>query len=215
MDRTFLFAFSSYGSVFVPLILSLTRFRGLNKELRYLSYIIFVSAGCDTISLALAMNRINSLPLTNLYLLLQFHFLVAIFKLHYGQNRVLTVAYGCTLASFLIGAFFFDGFWKLNPLFVTSSSLLLMMLSLTYFYLLLTRLPIVHIHRTPMLWVSFAVLFYYSGNFFQFLITNYILGDTDVARMLWIMHNLLNILKNVLFTIAIWQSYRRMSSSLS
>jgi hypothetical protein len=215
MDGTYLFAFCSYGSVFVPLVLSLARYRELTKELRYLTYIIFVSVGCDTISLVLGMNRINSMPFTNLYLLLQFHFLVAIFRLHYGPTRVLNLTYVCAIASFLISAVFFDGLWKLSSIFVASSSLVLMTLSLIYFYLLLTRLPTLHIHRTPMLWVSFAVLFYYSGNFFQFLITNYIQGDANTARILWILHNLLNILKNILFTIAIWQSYRRTSSSLS
>jgi hypothetical protein len=216
MDPAFLVAYLSIGSASLPLVASSARWRSAVPEVRDIGIIAAASLVCDLISLVLASNRVNSLLLVNGFLLLQFSLLVRIFSYQYSDKRPVLVMYVCILAVYLGNTAFFQGPWKLNSAFLAASSLVMIVLSLHYLYLLLSKLPTLHIHRLPMLWISFAVLVYYAGNFFQFLMSNYILaGDVDAARMLWILHNLLNILKNVLFMIAIWQSYRRMSSYLS
>lgn len=216
MDPAFLVAYVSIGSAGLPLVASASRFRSIEPEPRNLAIIALASLLCDLTSLILGANGINSLVLANGFLLLQFSLLVRIFSYQYRNTRPLLVVYVCIVVVYVVNTAFFQGPWKLNSSFLAASSLVMIVLSLQYFYLLLSKLPTLHIHRLPMLWISFAVLFYYAGNFFQFLMSNYILaGDVSAARMLWILHNLLNILKNVLFMIAIWQSYRRMSSSLS
>jgi hypothetical protein len=92
--------------------------------------------------------------------------------------------------------------------------LVLIGFSLFYFYRLLNELPIIHIQHLPMFWVSVSVLTYYAGNFFLFLVKNYLVyGESGSHKLMWILHNLLNITKNLLFAIALWQSYRKARSS--
>ena len=216
MDAAFLVAYISIGSACLPIIAFASRWRSSNREARHIAIIAIASLGCDLISLVLGANKINTLLLVNGFQLVQISLLVRIFSFQYRNTKPLLAVYVCLLVVYFVNTAFFQGPWELNTAFLAASSLVMIGLSLQYFYLLLSQLPTLHIHRLPMLWISFAVLFYYAGNFFQFLMSNYILaGDADSARMLWILHNLLNILKNTLFTIAIWQSYRRTISSLS
>jgi len=66
-----------------------------------------------------------------------------------------------------------------------------------------------------MFWVTFAVLCYYGGTLVLFLMNNLMLGKYLAShRMLWILHNICNILKNILLAIALWQSYRNLKPSL-
>jgi len=216
MDSAFVVAYISIGSACLPLIAIINRWRHTSPEVRDVSIIAIASLTCDLISRVLAGYGINTLLLVNAFTLLQISLLMRIFSYQYRNTKPLLIVYVCLAIVYLVNTAFFQGPWKLNTAFLAAGSLVMIGLSLHYFYHLLSNLPTLHIHRLPMLWISFAVLFYYAGNFFQFLMSNYILvGDASVARKLWILHNLLNILKNVLFMIAIWQSYRRMSSSLS
>ena len=216
MDPAFVVGYISIGSACLPLIATASRWRSIESEARDVAIIALVSLACDMTSLFLAINRFNTLLLGNGFQLFQISVLMRIYSLQHHRTRPLLAIYVCLVAIYAGNTAFFQGPWKLNTAFLAASSLVMIGLSLHYFYHLLSKLPTLHIHRLPMLWISFAVLFYYAGNFFQFLMSNYILeGDADSARMLWILHNLLNILKNTLFTIAIWQSYRRTISSLS
>ena len=53
------------------------------------------------------------------------------------------------------------------------------------------------------------MLTYYAGNLLLFLTNNYLtLGLEGSHQIMWVLHNLLNISKNMLFAIALWMNYR-------
>lgn len=196
MDPAFVVAYFSIGSAAIPLLASAARPKHLSVEARYVRYIAIGALVCDMISLVLSLYSVNSLLLANGFQLFQIFLLIRIYSVQRSNSRPLRIVFWCLVAVYIINTAFFDGPWKFNSTFMAASSLVMIILPLHYFYVLLTELPTTHIQRLPMLWISFAVLIYYAGNFFQFLTTNYILaGDADAARMLWILHNLLNILK--------------------
>ncbi|MEK6783397.1 MAG: hypothetical protein AABY93_16970 [Bacteroidota bacterium] len=90
-----------------------------------------------------------------------------------------------------------------------------MALSLYYLFTLLKELPTATIHRLPILWISFAALGYYGGNFFLFLFSNYLTKSIDGSlAILWVLHNILNVIKNILFAIGLWQAYHNPNSSI-
>ena len=216
MEAAFLVAYFSIGSAAIPIITVGNRWSKLSTETWHISIIAIASLVCDLTALLLGRNGMNSLMLANLFHLFQVALLMRVYSYQYADKKTLLAVFLGLALIFLGNTVFFQGPWKLNSAFLAAASLVMMFLSLHFFYRLLTNLPIENIYWLQMVWISFAVLLYYSGNFFQFLTTNYIMtGDFDVARKLWILHNLLNILKNILFTIAIWQSYRKVSSSSS
>ncbi|PZR33704.1 MAG: hypothetical protein DI538_17670 [Azospira oryzae] len=164
----------------------------------------------DVVSLVFFQLGMNSYLIVNLFLLFQF-FLC--FLLLLGQPRAITTGYraiaiGYTLL-FFINLFFVQGMWKFNSYSNSLACLILMGLALRYLYSLLRDLPELFIHQLPYFWIAAAVLTYYAGNLLLFLTNNYLtLGLEGSHQIMWVLHNLLNISKNMLFAIALWMNYR-------
>lgn len=203
------------GSVFIPLCLALAHKKRIPDELIPIYWILIVSLTCDVISISLLKYAIsiNTLLIGNIYLFAQFSLLVWIFVKQLQSKKVINIVYIFFIFFYVINISFFQGPWIFNSISNVLASLILIALCLYYFYRLLYDMPTVHIHSLPMLWISFAVLTYYAGNFFLFLVSNYLVeGARESHRIIWILHNLLNITKNILFAIALWQSYRKVRS---
>lgn len=211
MPPELIVAHFSSGSVLIPLSLVLTK--RLQAELRPLSWILLISLCSDLTSLILMQHSIHTHFIGNVYLLAQFSFIAWIFREQFKQKKTTDIILILFLFFFIINISFFQGPGVFNSVSNVIASLIMIVFCLHYFYRLLNDLPIVHIQSLPMLWISFAVLTYYAGNFFLFLVSNYLVeGAAETHRMLWILHNLLNITKNILFAIALWQSYRKVKS---
>lgn len=85
--------------------------------------------------------------------------------------------------------------------------------SLIYLYDLFRDLPVERIQDMPMLWVIFGFLFYYGGTLFLFLANNIVLeSNLESHRAIWVLHNILNVMKNVFLSIALWKQYKRTTS---
>jgi hypothetical protein len=217
MSMPFLIAYLSFGSIILPLLLSTIQWKKLTGDLVILHWILISSFLIDSGSLVLMklFNRGNTQPLVNAYLLIQFSLLFFIYARQFRNKLAFIIIYVCFLLFYFINLFYFQSIFVFNTNSNVFASLILIICALSYFYKLLNDLPLVHIHQLPMLWISFAALTYYSGTLFLFLANNYL---TEVAStshvVMWILHNLLNIIKNILFVIALWQSYRKMRSSI-
>ncbi|MEO7990866.1 MAG: hypothetical protein ABI663_15065, partial [Chryseolinea sp.] len=159
---------------------------------------------------------INTYPIANFFFLFQALLLLILYKnaLHIRLNYILiAVVYSFI---FLVNYFFLEGPYQLNAYTFSLSGVIFILLSLLYFRHLLITLPSDSVHRLPMVWINIAVLMYYSGNLFLFILNNYFsMGEHGNQRAMWILHNALNISKNLLFLIALWQSLRKTNSSTS
>jgi hypothetical protein len=216
MSIALVVAYISYSSVGVPLTIACVHRRGSWQTLRPLILILISSLLTDTISMVLMRASVNTYLLLNGYLILQTALLIWLFRREF-QNH-LTIDY--IQIAFLIFAvtnlLLVQGIWIFNSVTNVVACLVMTVFALFYLYRLLHELPIVHVHHLPMLWITFGVMTYYAGNLFLFLAKNYLtFGDSGSHRHMWILHNLLNIAKNMLFAIALWQSYRRVKSPIS
>lgn len=212
MQLGFLIAYCSFGSVIIPLSIALLHLKRMSIELKSLFLILMFSLISDLISILLAKYSpiVNTYIIINIYLVVQFSLLAYIFRSQFDRKKVVDVLVVILLLFFLLNMSFFQGPLTFNSVSNVVASLVIIGFCLIYLYQLLNDLPIIYIHQLPMLWISFAVLTYYGGNFFLFLIKNYLTyGDTGSHKLMWILHNLLNIIKNILFAVALWQSYRQ------
>ena len=149
-----------------------------------------------------------SYPLVNFYLLAQFSVLYYLFFEHLKRLLILKWIFIIFCCFYIVNISFFQGLFQFNSVSNAFASIILMGLSLYYLFTLLKELPTVTIHLLPILWISFAALAYYGGNFFLFLFSNYLTsGIGESLMILWVLHNILNIIKNILFAIALWQAY--------
>lgn len=213
MSPEFLVAYISIGSVLIPLSIALVLRKRIPTELKPLCWILVIALVCDMVSFIFIRYSLNTLLVTNIYWLAQFTFLMWIFSKQFKDKRFIHFVYIFFILFYAVNILFFQGPWVSNSVSNVLASLILIPFCLHFFYRLLNDLPTVNILSLPMLWISFAVLTYYAGNFFLFLVSNYLIEEASEAhRMLWILHNLLNITKNILFAIALWLSYRKVKS---
>ncbi len=202
-------ALASHGSCLLPLILTLLK-RPSSRAIHLVRILTAASFIFDTISLYYGRQGINSYPVNNAFLLVQFIILLLIYREAFGwRYRPVYVAGAVYTALFGVNYLFVQSPYTLNSYAYTVSGVILMVLSLLYFRYLLKNLPEPHVHRSPLIWINIAVLVYFGGNLFLFMLYNFF------ASGIWILHNMLNIIKNILLFVAVWQSQRKMSSSSS
>ena len=201
-------AYTSIGSVLVPLCIFIFKRCRIVKGLEWLIVLLIVSLLCDLSSWILLRYSVNTYPLVNFYLLAQFSVLYYLFFRHLKQLPILKWIFIFFCCFYITNISFFQGPFQFNSVSNAFASIILMGLSLYYLFTLLKELPTVTIHLLPILWISFAALAYYGGNFFLFLFSNYLTsGIGESLMILWVLHNILNIIKNILFAIALWQAY--------
>lgn len=216
MQPSFFIAYCSTGSVFIPLLIALMRWKRMWSDLKSLCLILILSLVADLHSILFVKyyQNVNTYLIVNIYLVAQFSLLILIFKKHLQNPRTVNVILFLFIFFCIINISFFQGPWVFNSVSNVLAALILIGFCIFYLYRLLSDLPIVHIQHLPMLWITFAVLTYYAGNFFLFLVNNYLVSDVNgTHELMWILHNLLNITKNILFAVALWQSYRNVRSS--
>lgn len=209
-------AYSSFGSVFVPLTIALMQLKKMSGELKPLCLILILSFVSDLLSILLAKYspNANTYLIINIYLIAQFSLLVWIFRKQLQNPHVADFILLLFILFCVVNILLFQGPWVFNSVSNVVAGLILIGFCIFYLYQLLNDLPIVHILHLPMLWITFGVLTYYAGNFFLFLVKNYLIYNiNDSHRLMWILHNLLNITKNILFAVALWQNYRKVRSS--
>jgi hypothetical protein len=111
----------------------------------------------------------------------------------------------------LANLIFVQGYDAINSYTRTSEGVVMIVLSLLYFYGLLQDLPSRNIQRLPMFWINIGVLFYFSGIFFVMIFTDYMVNvlKADLVTP-WIFHNFLGIVRYLLFAFALWQNRRNL-----
>lgn len=208
----FLFiAYLSIASVLIPLSLAIPQWKRIPKEISSLRWLLVAGIIVEILGRILGiMGQPNAL-VYDVFMFIQFTVLMYIFSFQFERKVLLIIAYAGIVAFYSIGYFLNDD--DLTAL-VSSNAidgLVLISISLIFFYKLLSELKVMGIHRLPVLWIAFATLVYYSGNLFVFLAMHYV--QTDDFLLTWKLHNILNVVKNILFAIALWQTYRTFKTS--
>lgn len=176
--------------------------------LKLISLLCLLSFLFDLASYFLGSKGVNTYPIGNASMLVQAIILLLIYQDALKISKTLTL-----LSGFGYGCFFVvNYFWIQTPFLINSysiavSSILFIFLSLLYFRVLLKELPETFVHRIPMVWINIAVLIYYSGNLFLFMLYNYLMSGV------WLLHNILVLVMNILFFVSIWQSQRKTTST--
>jgi hypothetical protein len=214
MKIEFFIAYASTASVIVPLVPAIYQARYLKTYSKLILILLICSLLTDVLSYFLSREGITTNWIVNAYLLVQFSLLWMIYFKELSKPRPF-VLIATVFITYFFGSFFFNDFFNFNTHANSIAGLILVGIAIYHLYHLLNELPAANITNVPMFWVTFAVLCYYGGTLVLFLMNNLMLGKYLAShRMLWILHNICNILKNILLAIALWQSYRNLKPSL-
>lgn len=209
-------AYLSAGSVAIPLFLSFRTHKYISGDIFPLVILLIISLVSDLILLMLFKFSINNYAVVNLYLIIQF---LICYRLLYGPDYFrdalsISILTGFVLF-FIVDMLFIQGLGVYNSFSNTLASFILIYLCLRFYNKLINELPTQSIYKDPSFWIATSILIYYSGNFFLFVVNNYLtLGIDGSHQVIWVFHNILNITKNLLFGVALWHNYHNRKLSI-
>ncbi|QGY42865.1 hypothetical protein GM418_04100 [Maribellus comscasis] len=178
------FIYLNWTSILVPFIAGIFNFRYFDKNLKIIfSFVCYGTANEVFTRLLFWLADVkNAMPLLHLYgaislgLLFAFYFYVLKSLI---DKRI-----------YLILTFVFFIYWVVNSLFIQSifeypslpsslGDILIILLSIMYFYKVMMEAKIVKLADEPSIWINTAILIYYTGNLFFYILFNNIL---EVSR---------------------------------
>ncbi len=205
----FVIAYCSIASALIPISIGAIELKKRVDLLKVIWLLTFVSFSLD-ISAAAFPSLANLF--NNTFRLVEFLFLLYIYHLASQpktQKKLFTFI-GLSYVSFFCAEFLIFQKGQFNSYSATLSSIVFIVLSVRYFYILMRDLPTAQIQRLPMFWINTAILTYFAGSLFLFAMRPYLINVlNDNQTIYWSFHNFLNIGKNLLFAVALWQDLRK------
>jgi hypothetical protein len=207
MSFALFLVYASVISGLFPIIAALFNYSKLDNVLKLVALFCLLSVIPDAISLITAYVLklvFNNLFFMHLYdLMAVIFFTIIYYKAFYsGIAKKITLILGAvSLIVVISNAIFIEGIAVYPSVSNTVLSLLLIVLSLMYFYQLLTRQEFTYIEKQGMFWINSGVLFYYAINIFLFMLFNKISGD-DKAEY-YMVQSITNIIGNLLYSVGL------------
>lgn len=192
---------SLYSGIF-PLLAAVFNIRHMEPVLRLVAAFCLFSALIDLFSvLVLHWGARNNHPFFHLYDLGGIVFFTIIYYQAFHERIfkkiVLILGTACAL-TVIFSVFFIEGITTYPSVSNTVLSLLLIVLSLIYFYQLLTRQEFIHIDKQGLFWINSGILFYFAINVFLFMLFNKIsLSQQNDFNMI---QSVTNIIANLLYS---------------
>lgn len=208
----------SFGSLFVPFILSILNYKALSIGFRALFFYFSITILIEALSYFLAGKQIKLVEkhsieilfgLANTFTVIQFCTLAFMYHKHFSSNKIKAVIV-VTLILFIILSvivFFINGkFTQPDNLTTVSEGVILWSLSVYFFYSILQEMSIPRLSENSFVWLNAGVLIYFSVALVLFLADDYLeTCSKNIFRVLWSLHLIGNILFNFLSGVAIWK----------
>lgn len=208
VNSILVFAHLSALSAVLPILAGVYRWRYLTYACLLLFILVVIAGLSDLVALYLSKNGYPTWSLFNLFYLIQFILIFMIFKSQ-APNKLLNIGVYFLLLFAFINFTWIQGARIFNSYTSYGGGLILVAYSLLYLYRLLRDTPVENIYNLPIMWVSFGVLFYFSGTIFIFLFNNLLISYKPLDHKIgWVLHNVFNLLKNILFAIGLWKCYK-------
>jgi hypothetical protein len=209
-----LFAYVSIFSAFIPLGAGLFQWRQLEGNLKWIVWLGVTSLISDGVSFLLIDQHVTTWPLLNLFYTVQ---LVILFSVLHHQRKIMVpqiALYGCVIFS-IVNFLFIQTPTTFNTYTAYAGGILMITLSISYLYALMNDLAAERVYNIPGFWLAFGVLVYYGGTLFLFLFNNYLVARLPEShQLIWVLHNALNITKNIFLFAALWVHYKSKTSPL-
>lgn len=200
----------SAATIFLPITISVVKFKILENELKTLSIFLYIAAVFEIIFITLANYSINNLPFFHLWTIIEFFLLGLIFYrvfTHHLSKKAIIVTIIAFVAFAVINALFIQTIYEFNTIARAVESFLLILLALLFFYKVFQESTVMRLEKYPMFWINSGILVYFCGSFFLFIFSNYILEQSrNELYAYWGIHSALNIVLNLFFAMGLWYS---------
>ena len=205
MSITVLLVYISVASDILPLLAALYNYKQLDRVLKLFVLFCLVSFSFDLLETILSNFQVrNNFPLFHLYDLLAVIFFAVIYYRAFYKPilKKVTLVLGCVaMVAVICFAALRENIWTYPSISNTVLCILMIVLSLAYFYQLLTRQEFVHIEKQGLFWVNAGVLFYFSINIFLFMLYNKI--SQNVRNDYYMIQSGTSIIANLLYSVGL------------
>ncbi|MDO3626544.1 hypothetical protein [Mucilaginibacter sp. BT774] len=195
------------ASDFLPVAAALYNYRRLDPILRLMAVFCMLSVIPDVVGLVISylqLRHYNNLFLFHLFDMMAAIFFTLIYHRAFYKSlfKKMTLIFGITsVAAMIFNVIFVESIWSYPSVSNTLLSVLLIILSLVYFYQLLSRQEFTYIEKQGMFWINSGVLFYYAITIFLFMLYKKI-NDADRSNY-YMMQSVMNIIANLLYSIGL------------
>lgn len=166
--------------VFVPFVIGLVLFKYLTTEIKI--FFAFVAYGLFNELLSFFLVYVigfkNNMPLTHLYGLVTF-LVITIFYRHlltgFVQRKWIDITVALYTVYYLINSVFLLSIYTYPGVATAIGTIIILLLIILYFAKVMQEAKIKKLFAEPVIWISGALLVYYSVNMFFFVLFNLIL----------------------------------------
>jgi len=202
MESERLFDLISFASGLLPVIAFIFNYGWLDKVSRIIGIFLIVAFVFDVaLEILPVLGTSNNSPVIHLFVITNIIFFGVIYYEAFFIRKLKTLTIILSSAALVIALYFTKNIVLFPSEANTASSLVFIIISLIYFYQLLTRQEFVHIEKQGLFWFNAGVLFYSSINIFLFMLFNMI--PKDDLPTYFIINNITNIIANLLYTTAL------------
>jgi hypothetical protein len=179
----------------------------LPYALRYILALMILSFASDAVMLSLSKMHIRNLPIAHIYGLLEGVLFLLFFKSELTKHRMLVLSFLSVFVIFYcIDSLFIEGFFQFNAYSRSLEAFIMIILSVFYFYKIYETEANIYLDKSPEFWIAMGTVTYFSGAFFSFLLSSDILAQSYQSFYgSWILHNIANVAKNILFFVGLWK----------
>lgn len=198
--------YASNLSPVLPIILLLTLKKKRNKLIYILTGVILVSFISDIIGFIMVNNRINNAAVSNTYYVIQFFLLLYFYSLQIKNKKLVYITAIIFIAFFLINTVFIQPFTTYQSWLRLAGDIIFICFSTGYYRLMMkTNNPPIDPFYHYSFWINSGVYYYFTFNLILFAMDNFVFTNMplDLLKTFWGFHNFNNIVKNLLFGIAV------------
>lgn len=206
MSIALILVYVSVISGFFPVFAALYNYRQLDTVLKIMALFCLLSVISDTVSLVAAYIlrlTFNAPFVMHLFDMMAVVFFTVIYsKAFYAPvlKKITLILGTVALLVMLFNCIFVEGIRAYPSISNTALSMFLIVLSLTYFYQLLSRQEFMYIEKQGLFWINSGVLFYYAITIFLFMLYNKISGEQKVY---YYVQSVTNIIGNLLYSVGL------------
>lgn len=209
--------YASNFSIIAPILVYFAWRKSLPAPQHVIGLLVVVSGLTDVISMILFRQQMSTVLVSNLYGLLLFGLLSYFyFRLYirdsYNENhRSLfftgTVVYCLCLAITI----FLQGLYQYQDLLRAFGGLIIIAYSVAYFNFIHKGGPVAA-QLNGSLWFVGSIIYYFATSIAIFVLFQYLITKTepDIMRAIWSVHNVSNVIKNVVFALGFYYTARAM-----
>ncbi len=173
--------------IFIVLIVGIIRFKSLSKELRLILYFVGFGGFTEIITDFYKANvEMNTMPVGHFYIT------ISIFLMSLFFREVLAGHFKKWIIDFFI--LIFISFSIINSIFIQSlhefpnilgatGAIVMVVFSILLFTKIMAEAEIKNLWLEPIIWINIAILFYYAGNFFFYILFNLNVKNSHVFSM--------------------------------